>query len=119
MEKLTPQEEQAIKALWQIKEGSIKQLLETVEAPQPPYTTLASTVKNLVTKGYVQATAYGNSYIYTPLIKEKEYKKKFMQGFVADYFENSYTELVSFFVKEKKLSTEALLEIVKQIEESK
>ena len=50
----------------------------------------------------------GNAYLYKPLIAEDEYKKKFMSGFVRDYFANSYKELVNFFVEEKKLSAREL-----------
>ena len=53
------------------------------------------------------------------LITEDEYKKKFMSGFVKDYFDDSYKELVNFFVEEKKLSTGELKEIIDLIEKSK
>ncbi len=116
MEKLSQQEEQAMQALWQVKEGNIKTIIAAIPQPQPPYTTVASTIKNLEKKEFVTATPYGNSFIYTPIVKEKEYKKKFMQGFVTDYFENSYKELVTFFAKEKKISAKELKDIINQIE---
>jgi BlaI family transcriptional regulator, penicillinase repressor len=116
MEKLTPPEEQAMQALWQVKSGNVKSVLTAIPEPKPPYTTLASTIKNLEKKEFVQSELYGNQYLYTPIVQEKVYKKKFMQGFIADYFENSYTELVTFFAKEKKISAEELKEIIKQIE---
>ena len=56
--------------------------------------------------------------MYKPLITEDEYKKKFMSGFVKDYFANSYKELVNFFVEEKKLTAEELKEIIGLIEKS-
>jgi predicted transcriptional regulator len=56
--------------------------------------------------------------LYKPLIPEDEYKKKFMSGFVRDYFANSYKELVNFFVEEKKLSAMELKEIIELIERS-
>ena len=39
-----------------------------------------------------------------------------MSGVVRDYFENSYKEMVTFFVKEQKISAEELQEIIKLIE---
>jgi BlaI family transcriptional regulator, penicillinase repressor len=119
MEKLTPQEEQAMQALWEVQKGNIKTILAAITEPQPPYTTLASTVKNLEKKDFVTSELYGNQYLYTPSVDEKEYKKKFMQGFIADYFENSYKELVTFFAKEKKISSKELKEIIEQIERGK
>lgn len=116
MEKLTPQEEQAMQALWLIKQGNVKAILNAFVDVKPPYTTLASTMKNLEKKEFVKASLYGNQYLYTPIVQEKAYKRKFMQGFIESYFENSYKELVSFFAKEKKITPEELKEIIRQIE---
>lgn len=116
MEKLTPQEEEAMKAVWKAGSGSVKQILDHMEEPRPPYTTLASTVKNLEKKGYVESRLAGNTYIYYPAIAPEEYKKKFMNSVVKSYFDNSYKELVNFFVDQKQLSPEELKEILKLIE---
>src|SRR5579871_5936933 len=102
MEKLTKQEEEAMQAIWQCGSGTVKDFLDQME-PQPPYTTLASTVKNLERKGFVNSEKIGNTYRYTSAIREEEYKKRFMNGFVSDYFSNSYKDLVAFFASEKKI----------------
>ncbi|KAA3439432.1 BlaI/MecI/CopY family transcriptional regulator [Rufibacter hautae] len=119
MEKLTQQEEDAMQVIWETEGGFIKDFLDKLAEPKPPYTTLASTVKNLEKKGFVQAEKLGNTYRYAPLIKAEEYKKKFMKGFVGNYFQNSYKELVAFFVKEKQLSPQELKEIMAMIENQK
>ena len=116
MEKLTKQEEEAMLAVWKTGEGNVKGFLENIDEPRPPYTTLASTIKNLEKKGYLGSRLLGNAYLYKPLITEEEYKKKFMNGFVRDYFDNSYKELVNFFVDQKKLSARELREIITLIE---
>jgi BlaI family penicillinase repressor len=118
MEKLSHQEEEAMQAVWKVGEGSIKLFLENMPSPGTPYTTLASTIKNLEKKGYLTGRMVGNAYLYKPLIPEDEYKKKFMGSFVRDYFDNSYKELVNFFVEEKKLSAGELKEIIDLIERS-
>jgi len=117
--KLSPQEEQAMQAIWQVGQGNVKMFLEQMEEPLPPYTTLASTVKNLEKKKYVESKMIGNTYVYSPLITEAEYKKKFITGFVKDYFDNSYKDLVNFFVAQKKLSPKELKEIIQLIESKK
>ena len=119
MQKLSPQEEDAMQAVWQCREGFIKDFIDLVREPRPPYTTLASTMKNLERKGFVTGEKLGNSYRYKATIKEEEYKKRFMNGFVSDYFENSYKDLVTFFAKEKKISAVELKEIIKLIENPK
>jgi len=116
MEKLTIQEEQAMQAIWKTGEGNIKLFLENIESPQPPYTTLASTVKNLEKKGLLESRLVGNTYMYKPAVTEAEYKKHFMNGVVKDYFDNSYKQLVNFFVEQKKLSSKELKDIIDMIE---
>jgi len=116
MEYLTPQEEEAMLVLWRLGKGFVKDILEQYLDPRPPYTTLASTVKNLERKGYVASCRYGNTYEYTPVICEKDYKKQFMSGFVKDYFCNSYSEMVTFFAQEQRISADELKEIISIIE---
>ncbi|GEO04098.1 transcriptional regulator [Adhaeribacter aerolatus] len=116
MEKLTPPEEQAMQAIWKTGEGHVKLFLENIPEPKPPYTTLASTVKNLEKKGYLTSRLVGNAYLYQPVISEEEYKQKFLSGVVRNYFANSYKELVNFFVEQKKLSADELKEIIQLIE---
>ena len=118
MEKLSKQEEEAMQAVWQCETGFIKDFLDLLQEPKPPYTTLASTIKNLERKGFLQGEKLGNSFRYTPVIQEEEYKKKFMSGFVCDYFQNSYKDLVTFFANEKKISADELKEIIKLIEKT-
>ncbi len=83
---------------------------------QIPYTTVASTIKNLEKKGYLDSRLLGNTYIYKPVVTEEEYKRKFMGKVVKEYFDNSYKELVNFFVEQKKLSAKELKEIISMIE---
>lgn len=108
-----------MQAIWQTNGGFIKDFLEHLPEPQPPYTTLASTVKKLEQKGFLKSEKLGNSYRYLPLIAEKDYSKSFMRGFVNDYFQNSYKVLVTFFAKEKQISPAKLKEIIDMIENRK
>jgi predicted transcriptional regulator len=116
IEKLTIQEEDAMLAVWKTGKGFIKDFMEHFPDPKPPYTTLASVIKNLERKGYLKAVRYGNTFEYSTLIDECEYKRKFMSGFVRDYFKNSYKDLVAFFIEGQELSREELKELVNMIE---
>ena len=116
MDKLTLQEEKAMLVMWEIAPCCVKDMLNCYEEPRPPYTTLASIVKNLERKGYVKARRVGNTYDYTPLIEQSEYKRTFVGGMVRNYFKNSYKEMVSFFAREEKISAKELQEIIRLIE---
>jgi predicted transcriptional regulator len=102
MEKLTPQEEEAMRAVWKTGEGNVKLFLENIDDPKPPYTTLASTIKNLEKKGLLNSRLVGNAYLYTPAITEGDYKKNFMSGVVKNYFDNSYKEARELFYPAEK-----------------
>ncbi|UOQ54004.1 BlaI/MecI/CopY family transcriptional regulator [Hymenobacter cellulosivorans] len=119
MEKLTQSEEEAMQVLWKLDGGFTKDVLELLPEPRPPYTTLASTIRNLERKGYLRAEKLGNSFRYSPLIKAEDYRKQFMSAFVGDYFRNSYKELVAFFAKEEKISAAELQDIIRMIESGK
>ena len=116
MERLTQPEEEAMQMLWQLDGGFVKDVLERLPAPSPPYTTLASTIRNLERKGYVRGEKLGNSYRYAPLVRHEDYRQAFVSTFVTDYFRNSYKDLVSFFAKDQKISAAELQEIIEMIE---
>lgn len=116
MEKLTFQEEEIMLIIWQAKGGIIKDFLNRMNEPLPPYTTVASIVKNLERKGYVESTRYGNTCLYKPVIDESEYKARFLSGVVQNYFKNSYKEMVTFFAKKQKITAKELQDIIRLID---
>ena len=103
--------------IWQTGKGFVKDYREKYPQPQPPYTTVATIIKKLEKKGYVQSRLYGNTYEYTPKIDEETYKRNCVSNVVNHFFSNSYKELVSFFAAEKQLSEKELEEILKMIRE--
>ncbi len=119
MDKLTIQEEEVMLYIWELDSCFIKDIVAKFQPPVPPYTTVASIVKNLERKKYVTTKRVGNTYQYSPAIRESEYKRSFMSGVVQNYFENSYKEMVSFFAKDQKISASDLKEILRMIEQGK
>jgi len=115
MERLTHTEEETMQAVWRVGEGNIKSFMMHLDESLP-YTTVASTIKNLERKGFLTSRQVANLYLYKPAISEAEYKNKFIGKVVKEYFDNSYSELVNFFVKQKKLSAKELKEIIQMIE---
>lgn len=116
MEKLTFQEEEAMRFIWKLGPCYVKDVVGCYDEPLPPYTTVASIITNLKRKGYLKAEKFGNTYRYTPLVKQEEYTKNSVSSLVKNYFANSYKEMVSFFAKEQKISKDELNEIINLIE---
>jgi len=114
MEKLTHQEEEVMQLVWQKGEGTIRDYYE-LKNERVPYTTFASIIKNLERKQYLKLRRIGTTNLCFPLIDAYDYKRKFISGFIRDYFQNSYKEMVSFFAKEEKITADELKDIMRII----
>lgn len=119
MERLTPQEETIMLRVWEIGECAIKDVVNKMKEPKPPYTTVASTFDNLLNKEYLTMRRFGNVKVFKPKITEAAYKRHFLSDLVKSYFDDSYKELVSFFAKEQKITQEELSEIIQLIEKNR
>lgn len=86
MERLTVQEEEVMLYIWSIGDCFVKDIITKFPDPKPAYTTVASIANNLKRKNYVTAKRFGNTYQYTPLVKQNEYKRTFVGGVVRSYF---------------------------------
>ena len=105
MEELTKAEERIMQVLWKLQNAFVKDIIDELdEEPKPPYNTISSIVRLLEKKGYVSYKAYGKTYEYFPAISKEEYTKTTFSKLFAGYFDNSPTSLLSFMVKEEKLS---------------
>ncbi|NLZ96294.1 MAG: BlaI/MecI/CopY family transcriptional regulator [Bacteroidales bacterium] len=119
MNQLTPPEERIMLHVWEIGKCAIKDVVDKMEEPKPPYTTVASTFDNLLKKEYLTMRRYGNVKVFSPKITEAAYKRYFLSDLVKSYFDDSYKELVSFFAKEQKITPEELSEIIQLIEKNR
>ncbi|MDD4534990.1 MAG: BlaI/MecI/CopY family transcriptional regulator [Prevotella sp.] len=117
MDKLTKQEEEVMQAVWRLGSCGVKEIVEQLPEPTPPYTTVASVVSKLKSRRFLRQLKDGKAYRYEPAVEESDYKKHCMTGFVHDYFRNSFKEMVTFFAKDEKLSAEDLQDIINEIEQ--
>ncbi len=116
---LTKAEEKIMKILWGIGEGFIKDIIEQYPDPKPPYNSVSTIVRVLVQKEIVGFKAYGNTHQYYPLVTRDEYSKAQLSKLIADYYNNSLTEVVSFFTESKKLNKKELDEAMKMLQDLK
>ncbi|WP_370391509.1 BlaI/MecI/CopY family transcriptional regulator [uncultured Winogradskyella sp.] len=116
MQKLTNKEEEVMHILWHLEKGFVKDVLAEIKQDKPHYNTLSTIIRNLEDKGYVSHIAYGKTHQYYPIVSKEDYKKRFMNSAIENYFNNSYKNVVSFFAKEEKISVDELKEIIALIE---
>ncbi|WP_430932245.1 BlaI/MecI/CopY family transcriptional regulator [Saccharicrinis sp. 156] len=119
LQKITKREEDVMKILWKAGKGFVKDLLAEHPEPKPHYNTFSTIIRGLEDKGYVSHKPYGNTHEYYPAVTKEEYRKTFVKNVVSDYFESSYKNVVSFFVKEEKLNVDDLKELIDLIEKKK
>ncbi|UJP64690.1 BlaI/MecI/CopY family transcriptional regulator [Mongoliitalea daihaiensis] len=117
MEVLTANEEQLMQVFWRLGKGLVRDVLNELPEPQPPYTTLASNIKQLEKKGYLAHRTYGNIHEYYPLVSQEDYRKKSFNKLVNNYFEGSVQNVLSFMVKEKGISDKELEALKKLIDD--
>ena len=117
MEPLNNKEEQLMQMIWKRKRALVSDLLEDFDEPRPPHSTISSIVRKLEEKGYLGHKAYGRTHEYFPLITKGAYKKWTFERMIADYFEGSYQEVVSYMVEQSALTAGQLAEIQQLIEE--
>jgi predicted transcriptional regulator len=58
----------------------------------------------------------GNTNQYYALISEKEYKGSALDAVISQYYNNSYTSVVSHFIEEEVMDLDELKALIKQIE---
>lgn len=116
MQKLTNKEEEIMHILWKLKKAFVKEVMTEITEDQPHYNTLSTIVRNLEEKGFVSHNAFGNTHQYFPIVSIEDYRKRFINSAIDNYFNSSYKNMVSFFAKEEKISAEELREILAMIE---
>ena len=114
---LTKAEEQIMQILWNLKEGTVKDILDMFPENKPARTTVATILSILENKNFVEHYTYGRINIYKPLVSKEKYSNKQLFGLVNDYFGGSFQSMVSFFAKENNLDIEEMDKILKEARE--
>jgi predicted transcriptional regulator len=119
MQKLTKGEEDIMQLIWQLERCTVRDILDQLNDPDMPHSTISSVVRILEKKGFVSHKAYGKTYEYYPIVKKEEYGKTGLLNLLKDYFQGSPKRLVSFLVNENKLDLEDLNEMMQQLDDQK
>ncbi|CAL2059407.1 BlaI/MecI/CopY family transcriptional regulator [Tenacibaculum sp. 190524A05c] len=113
---LSKTEEQLMQLLWKLKKGFMKDILSEFPEPKPATTTVATLLKRMRDKGFIDYKLYGKSREYYPLVKKTDYFSKHVNGLIKNFFNDSASQFASFFTKETDLSVTELEELRKIID---
>ncbi len=119
MKTLTKAEEQIMQTIWKLDKAFLREIIDELPNPTPHQNTVATIIKILVEKEFVGVTVFGRTHQYYPLVSKDVYSKGSIKTLVKGYFEGSFSNAVSFMVKENNLSIEELELLLKQLKKTK
>jgi len=116
---INQKEEEILKILWKREKAFVKEIIEDIdEDPKPPYNTVSSIIRRMVDKKLVAYNAFGKTHQYFSKISKDELKRIKAKQLLSDYFDNSLSSMVSYFVKKENLDNDEMLELLKKIKDS-
>ncbi|WP_159950418.1 BlaI/MecI/CopY family transcriptional regulator [Polaribacter septentrionalilitoris] len=116
---LTKAEEQIMQVLWDLQEASVKEVIDKLSEPKPAYNTVSTIIRILETKEFVAHKSIGRGYVYHPIIEKEAYSNQSLHKLMNGYFNGSFKNMVSFFVKENKMDVKELESILKEVNKKK
>lgn len=119
MKELTKAEEQVMQVLWKLDGAFVNEVIEQLPEPKPAYNTVSTIIRILEKKGFVGFEAFGRAHRYHPIVAKDDYRQFSMGRMINNYFQGSFSEMVSFFVKENNLTVNEIDDIKKMIEDAK
>ena len=114
---LNKNEETVMRILWRLEKAFLKEIVYEFPEPKLPSTTIASIIKKLEQKGLIAHETYNKSHQYYPALKEEQYKHVELKSLLQHHFNNSLSEMVSFFVKKEDTDMDELEQIFKELKD--
>ncbi len=103
--------------LWKLDKAFMKDIIKAYTDPKPAATTIATLLKRMRDKGFIDYTTIGKSREYFPLVAKSDYFSKHFRGLINNFFGKSAATFASFFTKATDLSTEELVALRKVIDQ--
>ena len=102
---LTEAEQRLMEVLWQQGEASVRELTDALkDAHDLAYTTVLTTVRIMLDKGYVDFRKEGRAHVYRPLITRTGARRKALGNLVQSLFDGSPQRLAQHLVEENQLT---------------
>jgi len=114
---LSNSEEQLMQILWKQKRAFMKDLIEDYDDPKPATTTIATLLKRMQDKNFVDYVQLGRSREYFPLVKRKDYFSRHVNVLIKNFFNDSASQFASFFTQETNLTKEELQDLKNLIDQ--
>ena len=106
--KLSKTEEEVMQHIWRLENAFMKDILEAYKEPKPATTTIATLLKRIRDKGFIDYETFGKARKYYPLVSKSDYFGTHFRGLLQNFFGNSASRFASFFTQSTDLSKEEL-----------
>lgn len=103
MKNLSKSEDELMGYLWKHKKSFLKELIAAYPEPRPAKTTIATLLKRIQKKGFIDYQIFGNSRQYYSLISKEEYFTIRFKEIIRHHFNNSIPEFTTFITQTLKL----------------
>jgi len=102
-----PLELESLKALWEIGQGTVKDVRNVLsESRSLAYTTVMTVLDRLVRRGHIERRKVGRSFVYTPLLGRDELRRLAVKELVGSLFGGSEEELLAYLTGGRRGSSE-------------
>ena len=112
---LTKAEEQVMQTLWKLQKAGLRDITDAMPAPKPHTSTVATMLKILTDKEFVNVETYARMNFYSPTISKEEYSGQRIAGIAHSYFNGSFSKVISCMVKNKNVSISDLELLIEQL----
>ncbi|MBC85945.1 MAG: transcriptional regulator [Bdellovibrionaceae bacterium] len=113
---LTDVELELMTILWQLGQGTVRQVLDAREEDRAMAYTSASTILRILEqKGMVKSFKKGKSHVYSPLLSRVEFEEGFVKHVLTDVFAGRPVDLVKCLVDQTDALTSADIHELKKL----
>lgn len=118
--KLSAQQIEIIKVVWQLGEATVRDVYEALRAQRPvAYTTVMTMMKTMEARGHLRKRMEGRAHVYRAVEPQKRALRKIVKDFLDRVFNGSAEPLLAHLVEERKLSEKDLEALARMIREKK
>jgi BlaI family transcriptional regulator, penicillinase repressor len=107
-----------MQVLWERKRATAREITEALNAEVPiAHSTVQTLLRNLEAKRAAGHEIEGRTFVFHPLVREEQVTRRVTRDLLDRVFDGSVSNLVSYLLKNEKVTSEELKELRRLINE--
>lgn len=119
LQPLTEREEEVMNFFWENGILSVRDVVALHDEPRLSRTTVATFVKFLEDKGYLDHKVEKKGFVYFPIIERVDYCGHNLKSIISRYFDNSIHNVVNFLIKDEEYSDPEVKKLISQVSDKR